>query len=98
MGKEQGPKAFMDGLQAMMAAGGAKTGSRTMLDALVPAAEALLADKGFAGAKTAAEEGCTATKTMPPRAGRSENVPESMWKSVEDPGAKAVALVFSELA
>lgn len=96
--KEQGPKAFMDGLKEMMEAGGASTGSRTMLDALVPAAEALLADKGFAGAKAAAEEGSAATKTMVPRAGRSENVPEKVWKGVEDPGAKAVALVFGELA
>merc|ERR1712217_141730 len=96
--KEQGPQAFMDGLREMMEAGGANTGSRTMLDALVPAAEALLAGKGFAGAKAAAEEGSLATKIMAPRAGRSENVPESVWKGVEDPGAKAVALVFGELA
>merc|ERR1712048_608120 len=88
-----GPQAFMDGLDAMMAAGGASTGSRTMLDALVPAAKALVAGKGFAGAKVAAEQGALATKTMAPRAGRSENVPESVWKGVEDPGAKAAALV-----
>jgi len=96
--KEHGPQAFMDGLKEMMEAGGATTGSRTMLDALVPAAEALLANKGFAGAKAAAEEGALATKAMVPRAGRSENVPESVWKGVEDPGARAVALVFGELA
>jgi len=93
-----GAKAFMDGLEAMMAAGGASTGSRTMLDALVPAAKALVDGKGFAGAKLAAEQGALATKTMAPRAGRSENVPESVWKGVEDPGAKAAALVFAELA
>lgn len=92
-----GPKAFMDGLEAMMAAGGARTGSRTMLDALVPAAEALIAGKGFAGAAAAAEAGAESTKNMLPRAGRSENVPESVWKNVPDPGAKAVALVFEEL-
>jgi len=93
-----GPKAFLDGLQAMMDAGGATTGSRTMLDALVPAAEALIAGKGLAGAKAAAEAGCEATKTMAPRAGRSENVPESAWRSVEDPGARAAALVFGAVA
>jgi dihydroxyacetone kinase len=93
-----GPKAFRDGLQAMMDAGGASPGSRTMLDALVPAADELLAGKGFAGAKAAAEAGAVATKTMLPKAGRSENVPESVWRGNEDPGARAVALVFAELA
>lgn len=93
-----GPQAFMDGLQAMMEAGGAKKGSRTMLDSLVPAAEALLAGKGFPGAKQAAIAGAEATKTMMPRAGRSENVPEQVWKGVEDPGARAAVVVFSALA
>merc|ERR1740138_964595 len=51
----QGPKAFKDGLQAMMDAGGASAGARTMLDALLPAADALLAGNGFSGASKAAE-------------------------------------------
>lgn len=93
-----GAEAFRDGLQAMMDAGGASTGSRTMLDALVPASEALLAGRGFAGAKEAAGSGALATKNMAPRAGRSENVPEKAWRGVEDPGARAAALVFAELA
>jgi dihydroxyacetone kinase len=95
---EGGAQAFQDGLQAMMDAGGAKAGSRTMLDALLPAAQALTDGKGLAGAKQAAEQGVEATKTMPPRAGRSENVPESAWKSIPDPGAKAVAIAFGALA
>mmetsp|Transcript_105135 Transcript_105135/g.327774 ORF Transcript_105135/g.327774 Transcript_105135/m.327774 type:complete len:204 (-) Transcript_105135:90-701(-) len=95
---EAGAQAFMDGLQAMMDAGGAKQGSRTMLDALVPAAKALLEGRGLAGAKEAAVAGAEATKDMVPRAGRSENVPESMWKSVVDPGAQAAAIVFSAVA
>merc|ERR1712039_894202 len=92
--KDGGGNAFKHGLEEMMAAGGATTGSRTMLDALVPAAEALIGGKGFAGAKDAAVAGCEATRNMKPRAGRSENVPEAMWKSVPDPGAKAASLVF----
>merc|ERR1712151_51689 len=84
-----GPRAFRDGLQSLMDAGGASTGSRTMLDALVPAAEALLAGHGFSGAKAAAKAGAEATKFMPPRAGRSENVPKSVWTGVPDPGATA---------
>lgn len=95
---EGGPQAFMQGLEAMMAAGGATTGMRTMLDALVPAAQALIDGKGFAGASVAASAGVEATKAMVPRAGRSENVPESMWKSVPDPGARAVAIAFAALA
>merc|ERR1711948_224018 len=77
--KDGGGNAFKHGLNAMMAAGGATTGSRTMLDALVPAADALVAGGGWADAKNAACTGAEATKTMPPRAGRSENVPESAW-------------------
>merc|ERR1712087_366104 len=69
--QDDGAQAFMDGLQAMMDAGGAKKGSRTMLDAMVPAAEALLAGKGLAGAKDAAQAGMEDTKNIAPRAGRS---------------------------
>jgi dihydroxyacetone kinase len=93
-----GAKAFRDGLQAMMDAGGASPGARTMLDALVPAADELAAGKDFKAAKAAAEAGVEATKNMKPKAGRSENVPESVLKGVEDPGARAAALVFAELA
>jgi dihydroxyacetone kinase len=96
--EEHGPTAFMDGLKAMMAAGGAEPGYRTMLDALVPAAEALQRGEGFKGAKAAAEEGALKTMSMAPRAGRSENVPKSVWEGVPDPGAKAVALAFGALA
>jgi len=95
---EAGPKAFMAGLEAMMAAGGASKGSRTMLDALLPAAEALLEGKGLAGASAAADGGVEATKNTPPSAGRSENVPESKWRGIEDPGAKAVSIVFAAIS
>jgi dihydroxyacetone kinase len=95
---EGGGQALTDGLQAMMDAGGATTGKRTMLDALVPAAQAIKDGKGLAGAKEAAVVGAEWTKSMVPRAGRSENVPETVWKSVPDPGAKAVAIAFSAVA
>ncbi|CAE8676067.1 unnamed protein product [Polarella glacialis] len=96
--KEAGPKALMKGLEDMMAAGGAKPGMRTMLDSLVPAAEALIEGKGLAGAVTAAEVGVESTKTMKPGAGRSENVPDSVLNGNADPGAKAVALFLSAVA
>lgn len=92
-----GPAALKAGLQAMMDAGGAAPGARTMLDALVPAADALVEQKGLAGAAAAAKEGTEKTKSMKPKAGRSENVPESVLKGVPDPGAKAVELVFAAL-
>ncbi|CAK9044487.1 Dihydroxyacetone kinase (DHA kinase) (Glycerone kinase) [Durusdinium trenchii] len=92
------PEAFKAGLQAMMDAGGASPGSRTMLDALVPAADALIEEKGLTGAAAAAKEGCEATKSMKPKAGRSENMPESVLKGVPDPGAKAVELLFAALS
>lgn len=92
-----GPQAFMAGLKAMMDAGGASKGSRTMLDALVPAAEALVAGKGLAGAKDAAQAGADATKDMVPGAGRSENVPKEKWSGVPDPGAVAAAKAFASL-
>lgn len=92
-----GPAALKAGLQAMMDAGGAAPGARTMLDALVPAADALVEQKGLTGAAAAAKEGTEKTKSMKPKAGRSENVPESVLKGVPDPGAKAVELVFAAL-
>ena len=45
-----------------------QTGSRTMLDALVPACDALIAKKGLEGAAAAAKQGAEATKSMKPKA------------------------------
>jgi len=96
--QDAGGKAFMAGLQAMMDAGGASEGSRTMLDALVPAAKALADGKSLSEAAAAAASGAEATKTMVPRAGRSENVPESAWRGNADPGAQAGQIFFAALA
>lgn len=96
--KSEGAKAFRQGLQEMMDAGGAKPGMRTMLDALVPAADVLVEGKGFAAAHAAAEIGANSTKTMKARAGRAENVPDNVLQGIPDPGAVAVAKVFAALA
>lgn len=96
--KSDGAKAFRQGLQEMMDAGGAKPGMRTMLDALVPAADALVEGQGFAAAQSAAEHGAAATKTMKAKAGRSENVPDKVLKGTPDPGAVAASKVFAALA
>ena len=87
----------------MMKYGGAKAGDRTMLDALLPAAQALRmfvgngADSGGGGGgvceavERAATAGATATCEMTAGAGRSSYVPVEVLKTVPDPGASAAA-------
>jgi len=67
--------AFAAGGAAMSKYGGASVGHRTMLDAMVPAAEA----------------GADATKEMAAGAGRASYVPQATLKEAPDPGAKAVS-------
>ncbi len=79
--------------------GSADKGMRTMLDALLPAAEAARAAVAAGGdaaaaleaAAAAAERGADATMSMPALAGRSSYVPASVLVSTPDPGAKAAA-------
>ena len=96
--------AFSAGCDAMSQYGGASTGHRTMLDALLPAAEAM---RGAAGggmasmlqsAAAAAEAGAEATKTMQAGAGRASYVPDDVLRGTPDPGAKAVALWLGAVA
>jgi dihydroxyacetone kinase len=78
--------------------GGAKPGDRTMLDALVPAAEAFQreiqsgydASKAWAAAVSAADAGAQATAQMTPRAGRASYLGARAIGS-PDGGAVAVA-------
>lgn len=77
--------------------GGARRGDRTMLDALIPAAEALAdavtggaaADDALADAVTAARKGASATAMMAPRKGRSSYL-VGRTDGHSDPGAEAV--------
>uniref|UniRef100_A0A7R9YZ62 DhaL domain-containing protein n=1 Tax=Chlamydomonas euryale TaxID=1486919 RepID=A0A7R9YZ62_9CHLO len=86
--------------------GGAKGGSRTMLDAILPAAaaamEAANAGKGAAevaaAAAAAAHKGADATKGMAPSAGRSSYVPAEVTAKCPDPGAVAVATWMTAIA
>ncbi|MDF3301365.1 dihydroxyacetone kinase subunit DhaL [Streptomyces tropicalis] len=82
------------GLDGVMTLGGAKPGDKTMVDALVPAVEALSA--GFAAARTAAEEGAEATTPMLARKGRASYLGE---RSIghQDPGATSSALLVAAL-
>lgn len=85
------------GIAAVQRYGGARTGDRTMLDALVPAVGAL--ENGFDAAARAAQQGAEATASMPKaHAGRSSYVTAANLVGVKDPGATAVALAFGAAA
>ncbi|OJY67926.1 MAG: dihydroxyacetone kinase [Sphingobium sp. 66-54] len=91
--------AFRAGCDAMQSLGGARAGDRTMLDALLPAADAIerAAGRGddaraiVRAAVMAAEQGAEATKAMAPRLGRSAYVGARVL-GYPDPGAHAVAV------
>jgi len=91
--------AFAAGGAAMSKYGGASVGHRTMLDAMVPAAEAMAAAAAagqgmpgvLAAGAAAAEAGADATKEMAAGAGRASYVPQATLKEAPDPGAKAVS-------
>lgn len=97
--------AFRAGCDAMQSLGGAKAGDRTMLDALLPAADAIeravrRGDDAAAilrAAMAAAELGVEATKMMEPRLGRSSYV-GTRALGHPDPGAQAVAIWLSAIA
>ncbi|MFJ4245759.1 dihydroxyacetone kinase subunit DhaL [Streptomyces iakyrus] len=92
---EQLAEAFRAGVDAVMTLGGATPGDKTMIDALVPAVDAL--GDSFAAARTAAEEGAVATTPLQARKGRASYVGE---RSIghQDPGATSSALLIAGLA
>ncbi len=74
--------------------GGARPGDRTMLDALIPAADALAAGESPVEAAAA---GARATASMRPRRGRSSYLGDRALGH-PDPGAEAVAVWLRALA
>lgn len=108
-GKVEDPRTwgegFLAGCGAVSELGGAGRGDRTMLDALLPAAEAFQAavatgatpGDALRGAATAAAEGARATTSMTPRWGRSSYLGERAVGHI-DPGAEAVAVWLGGLA
>ncbi|MBC2904187.1 dihydroxyacetone kinase subunit DhaL [Streptomyces cupreus] len=88
-------EAFRTGVDAVMTLGGAAPGDKTMIDALVPALDALGA--GFTAARAAAEEGALATTPLQARKGRASYLGE---RSIghQDPGATSSALLVAALA
>lgn len=91
--------AFEAGVEAVSLYGGAKVGSRTMLDALVPAAQAFALSMDIKDAASKAREGADGTAKMKAAsAGRSNYLSQAQLEGTPDPGAIAVALVLEELA
>ena len=81
------------GLARVQEVGGAKSGDRTMIDALFPALEAL--PQGLGEAAAAARAGANRTATMlKAQAGRATYVNSAQLSGHTDPGAEAVARVF----
>ncbi len=92
------PGALLDGLDRMTFYGGAKSGDRTMVDALDPALRAL-ATSGLSDAARAAAAGANATMAMTKaNAGRASYVGARDLAGVADPGAIAVAAAFETAA
>ncbi len=92
--EEQFADALRTGVDAVMQLGGAAPGDKTMIDALVPAVDAL--GESFAAARAAAEEGALATTPLQARKGRASYLGE---RSIghQDPGATSSALLIAAL-
>jgi dihydroxyacetone kinase len=88
--------AFEAAIDAITELGGARTGDRTMIDALVPAAEAWRQGADFRGV-AAAEAGAEATSAMFPALGRASYL-GNRAVGTPDGGAVAVAIWLRALA
>ncbi|MEV7053532.1 dihydroxyacetone kinase subunit DhaL [Streptomyces anulatus] len=93
--QDQLARAFAAGVAAVGQLGGAQAGDKTMLDALLPAAEALATS--FDGAANAARAGAEATVPLQARKGRASYLGK---RSIghQDPGATSSALLVEALA
>jgi dihydroxyacetone kinase-like protein len=93
--RQQLAEALGVGVAAVAQMGGAQAGDKTMLDALLPATEAL--GMSFGAARDAAEAGALATVPMLARKGRASYLGE---RSIghQDPGATSSALLVAALA
>ncbi|ACB24873.1 dihydroxyacetone kinase subunit DhaK [Methylobacterium radiotolerans] len=92
------PEALGQGVARVQGYGGAKAGDRTLLDALIPAVEALK-NGDLAAAAAAARAGAEATAGMERAgAGRSSYLAAGDLAGVQDPGAAGVAAAFAALA
>ncbi|MGQ5227863.1 dihydroxyacetone kinase subunit DhaL [Streptomyces sp. MN3] len=92
--RQQLAEALRAGVDAVMKLGGAAPGDKTMIDALLPAVDAL--GESFAAARDAAREGAVATTPMLARKGRASYLGD---RSIghQDPGATSSALLVAAL-
>lgn len=89
--------ALKAGLDRIQQVGGAKSGDRTMIDALAPALDAL--PEGLDAAAAAARKGADITATITrAKAGRASYIAEDKLAGHNDPGAEAVARLLERLA
>mmetsp|Transcript_20062 Transcript_20062/g.22978 ORF Transcript_20062/g.22978 Transcript_20062/m.22978 type:complete len:605 (-) Transcript_20062:145-1959(-) len=92
-------EAFQAGVDVISLYGGATVGSRTMLDALCPAAKTLTKTNSLSEAFSKAKSGADGTASMKiASAGRSNYLSEETLAGTPDPGAIAVSIVFEALA
>ena len=99
-GTQDLPSALAHAASQISRLGMAKRGDKTMLDALIPAAEAAGATPGEDAARAAAEaarDGAEATAGMAARRGRARYV-ENGGVGHRDAGARSVAEILSEYA
>lgn len=91
---------FRAGLANMQKQTKAVVGDKTLMDAIVPAVDALESNAGsgiagmFSAATTAAEEGAEKTKEMVAKFGRARNLGEKVI-GFKDPGATSMACIWA---
>jgi dihydroxyacetone kinase-like protein len=96
---------FRAGLNGMSEQSKANVGDKTMMDAIMPAVDAMEAaavegksiDDMFADAAKAAADGAEATKSMQAKFGRARNLGERTIGH-KDPGATSMSLIFQSFA
>ena len=93
--------AWRKGLEGVQSRGKAQPGDKTMVDALIPAVEALEdasdLDDGLRAAAQAAEEGMKATTPLVARKGRASYLGERS-EGHQDPGATSTYYLFKSAA
>ncbi len=93
---EQLAEALENAAQTITRLGKAQVGDRTLLDALVPAAQALRRGEGLPGMVQAAQQGLEATASMQARKGRAQYVNQGQVNS-PDAGAQSLTLMLQAL-
>ena len=97
MGKDDLVDMLHEAVEGIKMRGKSTTGEQTMLDAMVPALEALKATGDLKAALAAAEEGVEKTKGMIATKGRASYLGERSLGH-QDPGATSFTLLFSVIA